>query len=203
MCHHLEPLLFPHYWLILDLSCHIWKSRKYQQSNFHSIYQKRKHTHTHWIGIFLCLLIKLRYLNALNPPKRAPLAIPTQNPIVNPYFILEKQLGCWFDAYIPPGTAGIFSNWCFCLFPCSKKQKSVVAKSSSGFCVLLFLLWQNSLKIDYGSISLHANGFQLLNVYLTFHVSLMRLNGNEEFTALTFMYNFMALINRKKIEVTG
>lgn len=57
----------------------------------------------------------MRYLNALNPPKRAPLAMPTQNPMVKPYFIFEKQLGCWFDAYIPPGTAGI-SKFYFCSF---------------------------------------------------------------------------------------
>lgn len=33
------------------------------------------------------------YRSALNPPNKAPLAIPTHNPIVNPIFIRSKQLG--------------------------------------------------------------------------------------------------------------
>lgn len=48
------------------------------------------------------------YLNAENPPKRAPLAIPTQNPIPKPIFIRSKQLGPWPCEYIFDGTAGMF-----------------------------------------------------------------------------------------------
>lgn len=32
-------------------------------------------------------------LKAVKPPKRPPLAIPTQNPIMKPIFILSKQDG--------------------------------------------------------------------------------------------------------------
>lgn len=48
------------------------------------------------------------YLSALKPPNRAPLAMPTQKPIVKPIFMRSKQLGwpCW--EYALPGTAGIF-----------------------------------------------------------------------------------------------
>lgn len=57
------------------------------------------------------------YRRALKPPNNAPLAIPTQKPIVKPYFIFEKQLGCWFaPPYILPGTAGIFDNFYCRLF---------------------------------------------------------------------------------------
>lgn len=54
------------------------------------------------------IYIRKTHLSALKPPNNAPLAIPTQNPMVKPYFIFEKQLGWWFDPYILPGTAGIF-----------------------------------------------------------------------------------------------
>lgn len=50
----------------------------------------------------------LTNLRALNPPNSAPLAIPTQKPIVNPIFIRSKQLGCPDWEYVLPGTAGIF-----------------------------------------------------------------------------------------------
>lgn len=66
------------------------------------------------------------YLSALKPPNSAPLAIPTQNPIVNPYFIFEKQLGCWFDAYILPGTAGM-------IFGCFVQWLSLISKCAQDF----------------------------------------------------------------------
>lgn len=54
------------------------------------------------------------YRKALNPPKSAPVDIPTQNPIIKPIFILSKQLGpCWLW-YIPPGT-GIIACLCVSL----------------------------------------------------------------------------------------
>lgn len=49
--------------------------------------------------MFFCigfLYMRFKYLRAENPPKSAPEAIPTQNPIVKPNFILSKQVGpCW------------------------------------------------------------------------------------------------------------
>lgn len=44
------------------------------------------------------------YLRAVNPPKSAPEANPTQNPMVKPYFILSKHDGCpYIDGW--PGGA--------------------------------------------------------------------------------------------------
>lgn len=49
-------------------------------------------------------------LRAPKPPKRAPDAIPMQNPSMKPVFILLKQLGpcCWYTP--PPPGIGILSS---------------------------------------------------------------------------------------------
>lgn len=43
-------------------------------------------------------------LSAENPPKTAPLAMPTQNPMMKPVFILSKHVGpCWENELVGRG----------------------------------------------------------------------------------------------------
>ncbi|KAL5283152.1 hypothetical protein ACFFRR_005834 [Megaselia abdita] len=44
--------------------------------------------------LFTSSLPRNPYRSAENPPNKAPEASPTQNPIVNPVFILSKHVGC-------------------------------------------------------------------------------------------------------------
>lgn len=94
------------------------------------------------------------YLNALNPPKSAPLAIPTQNPIVKPVFILEKHVGCWFAPYMLPGTAGILIQLQFF---------TICLNTWVAFASL-------SVKIESDEISLHTSRIQLVVWHFT-HLS--------------------------------
>uniref|UniRef100_A0A0K8T5D9 Uncharacterized protein n=1 Tax=Lygus hesperus TaxID=30085 RepID=A0A0K8T5D9_LYGHE len=64
--------------------------------------------------LFTSSLPLIPYLRAPNPPKRAPDAIPTQNPIMKPVFILSKQLGPW--PYPPTGTGMFYDRFVRCGF---------------------------------------------------------------------------------------
>ena len=74
--------------------------------------------------LFINSLPLTPYLSAENPPNKAPEAMPTQNPIIKPIFILSQHEGdCW---YAPPGTTGIL------IFQASAEKSRIVSPSRCG-----------------------------------------------------------------------
>lgn len=62
-----------------------------------------------------CHPVTFTYLKAEKPPKSAPLAMPTQKPIVKPVFILSKHEGpCWPNALLGIGIFVVYDiTWIF------------------------------------------------------------------------------------------
>lgn len=87
------------------------------------------------------------YLSAENPPNRAPLAIPTQNPIPKPIFIRSKQLGPWPWEYMFDGTAGMIDE-------CSKRVIYSTFFLNFGKWKANFTTWNFKKNVIYETVRL-------------------------------------------------